>query len=328
MALVKDLYHKNTPRELIILIFITTGGGLLRFWDLDVNPLWIDEAFFAQLVKSGRLKQEYPTFLLSYWLNFDSEFWLRFISALSGTLTIPAVYLVLKKNKLEAAIFVAIFPLFIFWSRLARPYAFAGLFMVLGWRWWYCNIIGILTNPLAILGTRIRKAIPLIILLIITLFIFFIREDVGEMSYGVRMLYLPLLAGVLYLTFLSHSKKIFVVLTVTSLFFLPGHKYEQWYSYEVKYADWRNKGRLTFSTNAHTSNYYNAGNAIELHSRSYPILKDYIKSGDSMSLGMDYLALDIPDYIIPPEIKEKYKERLLNGEVIRLLFYKGEIIEY
>lgn len=145
-------------KEYVYLLIVTLVGGLIRFWSLGVNPIWIDEGIFAHYCRDCMYLQEYTTVWLVRTLGlYGNEFNLRFIFALAGTLTIPAVYFVTKYNKLQLSLLAAVFPLFEFWSRQARPYAFCGLFMVLGWRWWYMSIIGIVTNPLSVIGIKFLK---------------------------------------------------------------------------------------------------------------------------------------------------------------------------
>jgi 4-amino-4-deoxy-L-arabinose transferase-like glycosyltransferase len=83
-----------------ILFLIVSLGGLLRFWDLGLNPLWIDEAYFARIVRGDMDRpQEYITVMVAQLFNLRSEFGLRFMFALAGTLTIPAIYFIVKNNK-------------------------------------------------------------------------------------------------------------------------------------------------------------------------------------------------------------------------------------
>ena len=182
------------------LLVITILAGVLRFLGLGSEPLWVDEALFAFWVRDGGNVQEF----LPVWIALDtSEFGLRFFSALCGTLTIPAVYLVTKNIK--ASLFVAVFPLFVFWSQMARPYAIAGLFVVLGYRYWWVYVAAILSTPIAAVGMNIKH--PWYVLAALVLFaawMFFLREDSGRAWHfsmllnHTRFWYVPILAGVLY----------------------------------------------------------------------------------------------------------------------------------
>lgn len=187
-------------KEYLILLTITAIGGLLRFWDLGGNALWIDEAFFGFLIKSDNVMQEFVPVYIAKLFGFKSEFLLRFQSALFGTLTIPAMYLVVKKYKLHAAFLVAVFPLFVFWSRMARPYAVAGLFLVLSWRWWWIIILALLTTPIAIVGIIRHKWFIIAGVTALALIFYFIRPDSGRDWWHIeifinssRWWYLPIL---------------------------------------------------------------------------------------------------------------------------------------
>lgn len=150
-----------------ILFIATLIGAYLRFKGLGDNGFWIDEAFFAFMVKQKPI-QEYTTVFLAKLFNLSSEFELRSISAIAGTLTIPLFYFVLKEKKyaLYASFLVAVFPLFVFWSQMARPYAFAGLFVVLGWRYSWFYFVAILTTPIAFVGVRFIHQNKYIIILL------------------------------------------------------------------------------------------------------------------------------------------------------------------
>ena len=141
-----------------ILFIATLVGAYLRFKGLGDHGLWIDEALFAFWVKQVPT-QEFTTVYLAKLFNLSSEFELRSISAIAGTLTIPAFYFALKEKKyaLYASVLVAVFPLFVFWSQMARPYAFAGLFVVLGWRYYWFYFVAILTTPISLVGIRLIR---------------------------------------------------------------------------------------------------------------------------------------------------------------------------
>lgn len=189
----------------IKLVLITIVGGILRFWNLGENPLWTDEAFFGFLSFDSEITQEFiPAYFVKLF-NLRSDFGLRFLSALCGTLTIPAIYLVVKKYKLYASFLIAVFPIFIFWSKMARPYSVSGLMMVLSWRWWYMMIPAILTSPIALIGIINHKWKVILGFLIIGLIIYLIREDSGrawtieQVLNSPRWFYLPFLTVILFI---------------------------------------------------------------------------------------------------------------------------------
>ena len=196
-----------------ILILITAIGLFLRFYDLGAKGLWVDEALFGFMVKEGSYLQETVPVFIGHILGLKSEFWLRSISAFFGTLTIPAIYIVVKERKLSAALIVAIFPLFVFWSRMARPYALAGFFVVVGWRYWWAYIPAILTTPISIVGVRLvnwklskkLNIIISVIAIIIVAVIYLVRPDasrhwtINQVLHSSRWFYVPCIAVMLYI---------------------------------------------------------------------------------------------------------------------------------
>jgi len=163
------------------LLLITFIGFLLRIIGLGDKPLFIDEALFYFYVQDGGANQEFTTVFIAQILGLNTDYQLRMISVIAGTLTIPAVYFVLKDKStaIFASAFVALCPLFVFWSRLARPYSFAGLFVVLGWRWAWFYIPAIATTPIALIGVRIWKQSKYVLAtaFVTAVILFLIRED-------------------------------------------------------------------------------------------------------------------------------------------------------
>jgi len=96
--------------------------------------------------------------------------------------------------------------LFVFWSRLARPYSAAGLFVVLGWRWAWFYIPAIATTPIALIGVRIWKQSKYVLAtaFIGGLIFYFMREDSGRAwtirnaLASSRFFVIPTLVSVLY----------------------------------------------------------------------------------------------------------------------------------
>ena len=194
-----------TWREYVV-IGITLVGAWLRFHGLGDRPLWVDEALFAFWVRDGGNSQEWLQVWFAQAIGARSEWELRFLSALCGTLTVPAVWLV--SRNLWATGFVSVFPLFVFWSRMARPYAMAGLFVVLAWRWAWFYVPAMIITPIAVTGLRItRKRLWVVAgMVVLALGVFLLRPDVGRgwtievILSNSRFYYIPALAGVLYLT--------------------------------------------------------------------------------------------------------------------------------
>lgn len=185
---------------------ITLFGAYLRFQNLD-RPLWVDEAIFAFMVRDGAYQEYLAVWLTSLW--FDGGEWsLRFLFALSGTLTIPAVYYV--SRDLWATALVSVFPLFVFWSQMARPYAFVGLLVVLSWRWWWLIIPAVFTTPIALAGFDFSKWRRLLWLVPLGAVMYLVRPDAGrEWSLTLdhtRWFYVPSLALVLWVSRYVHSR--------------------------------------------------------------------------------------------------------------------------
>ncbi len=119
---------------------ITLLGLGLRVWALGAKGLWLDEAFSIWMSRHPlpelldwlvRIDQHPPLYyaLLHGWLAFgDSEAWVRGLSALAGTLTIPVFYafvrtLAAERAALVAAFVLAIAPFHVRFAQETRMYA-------------------------------------------------------------------------------------------------------------------------------------------------------------------------------------------------------------
>ena len=87
---------------------------------------------------------------------------------------------------------------------MARPYAVAGLFLVLSWRYWWIMIPAVMTTPIALVGVRLNKwTLGFVALGIL---FFFIRPDASRgwsmylLEVSSRFWYLPALTLILYIT--------------------------------------------------------------------------------------------------------------------------------
>lgn len=165
-------------KDFLIVAVITLIAAALRFYHLTYNSLWTDEAWTLYLINQPffaipRIDVHPPLF---YWLemaavNFlgTSEFSLRLLPAIFGTLTVPAVYSLGKtvmnwKAGLIAAILVMISPVMIHYSQDARCYSLAILLFIITLTFyvqekknWY--LIAICSA--AVLWTNYPMAIPL-----------------------------------------------------------------------------------------------------------------------------------------------------------------------
>jgi len=207
-------------KKFIYVVFVL--GVLLRIQNIT-NGFWIDEVLYMNWV-NGTTSQEFITVWIGRLLlvmGLDSEMWMRMPSVLSGSLTIFAVYYVIhdKRYAFVASVFVAICPLFYFWSGFARPYAFAGLFVVLGYRHWMFYPVAMMATPLSLLGVNVfeikKRWICYILMIGAAIFLFTIRPDSGRnffdlrfLNYAKRLWYIPLLSLTLHLAdFLSEKSQ-------------------------------------------------------------------------------------------------------------------------
>jgi mannosyltransferase len=124
-------------------LFVLALG--LRVWGLAQQPLWLDEVFSIQLAREGALAilrnslsdPHPPLFYLLQWLGSgfgtaQSEWGWRWISVLSGALTIPAFYSLCRRftRRLAAGLaglVLAVSPFHVYYSQEARPYIFTTL---------------------------------------------------------------------------------------------------------------------------------------------------------------------------------------------------------
>jgi len=202
-------------------------GVFFRFFKLGFSPLWIDEVLFYHYAQDFR--QEYLQGIIQQfiWLfaPMKSEFWLRFQYAFFGSLTLMLPYILIK-DKQEAFIitlYLALFPLLVFWSRMARPYTIAAFFCVLGWRWPVFYVPALFCTPFSILGVNItpffqsnKREIILYsvfytFLIALTYFLFNIRDDSGR--------------HFMSLEFILNAKRLWVIpFTILPFYLLYGYK--------------------------------------------------------------------------------------------------------
>ncbi len=148
-----------THRQLAILTLIIGGGWLLLVWRLGSKSLWIDELFSAEIARQptvsaiiaavsqteGRpplyyLLLHYCTLAFGY-----SDFALRFPSLLASTASLPLFYVLAKRltNQVvarTAMMLLAIAPLYILYSRMARAYCLA-VFFALGASYFFARLL-------------------------------------------------------------------------------------------------------------------------------------------------------------------------------------------
>ena len=128
------------PHQACLLAAITLLGGFLRFYWIDSQGLWLDEAFSVWMGRQpvGEMFSwlvcidQHPPFyylLLHFWMALgDDAFTVRALSALLGTLTIPVIYLLGRRLAdgrvgLLAALILAVSPFHVRFAQEARMYA-------------------------------------------------------------------------------------------------------------------------------------------------------------------------------------------------------------
>ena len=127
--------------KIVPLVVLTVAAALLRFLPLGAQSYWYDEAITVELVRRpfhsmlGALPHSESTPPLYYVLAWiwsrmvgTGETGLRSLSAVLGTLTVPATYaaalaLVSRRSALFAAALVAVSPFLVWYSQEARAYA-------------------------------------------------------------------------------------------------------------------------------------------------------------------------------------------------------------
>jgi mannosyltransferase len=130
-----------------LLLVIVTLGGVLRFYQIGSEGLWLDEAFSVWLARQSisemlswlvRIDQHPPLYytLLHFWMRLlgDGPATVRFLSALFGVLTIPVVYLLDRRLApghervgLLAALLLAVSPFHVRLAQEARMYTLLAL---------------------------------------------------------------------------------------------------------------------------------------------------------------------------------------------------------
>lgn len=139
----------STSKYIQLLFFITVIGCFIRFYNLGFNSLWLDEASTLTFATAGSFWDIWnltvtiePNPPLFHWIEYimlyfgNSEFVLRFIPALAGTITIPVMYFIGKdfideNGGLIAAAAFAVSPFLIMYSQEARAYSLLLLFIAL-----------------------------------------------------------------------------------------------------------------------------------------------------------------------------------------------------
>ena len=343
--------------EKLIVIVALLVGSYLRLTNLGVLPFWCDEAFFATYVINWHVNQEYLPSLIAHILGVGNEFVTRLPFAICGILTIPAIYFV-KPNKWSvfASLFVAVFPLFVMYDRMCRPYSMAALFIVLSWRWWWMMIPALFCTPLAIIGMRPKGKIYIAAVTVVALGMFWIRSDLSRPGFftwdmfihSPRLWYIPIIATILYLQYyilhylwmrMNHLFGQYCAVMLVFSFgclvqsvaipdFKPGPPINPWYSNILFYNDWRGMPPVDLSTNfTQISEYYTGKPSVLLRRTNEltadrvaitdePKIDNILRTKDTIYVGIDSYANNLSAWFFPKEFIGPYRERLYDGEVM------------
>ena len=141
-----SLYINSQKSCLLALIIV---GALLRFWDITGNSYWIDELYSAaRAMPEKNIIDVYywgpephpPAHYILLWASYNifgyHEILGKLISAIAGTLCIPAIYylgktMFSKEVGLYSACLLTFTPALIYYSQEARSYELMVLFSIL-----------------------------------------------------------------------------------------------------------------------------------------------------------------------------------------------------
>lgn len=342
--------------KLPLIIVLTLFGLYLRLHNLGLNPFMQDEAFFGMTLRDNIWRQEFIPHFIAYIFNLNSDYSLRLISVLFGTASIPLTYYVLKNFRMTGTLFVALNPLFLFWGQLARPYAVAAFFCILGWRYWWAYIPALATSSISIVTIKMikQKKWVLLFLLVIAGFTYFIRPDVGNVSLNImssRWWYLILISLTLYvcdyvLPFIKSLKpeKIIYIPLIFIFCLIHLHWLDTFYSNETftaeamsllpatdkylyrsecKFSDWRDCGKLDFATEYNNAAWYGGGHPKYFHNDSQKLIDSMLIKGDTLKVGLGQLSINLCSGFILRcfgrdffSKDKKYVQRLYFGDVI------------
>lgn len=133
----------------LILCVVVLGGVCLRWWGLGEKSLWFDEGYTAWItalsagdaISAIRYDYSPPGYFLSAWfwakVFGDSEFALRSLSALAGSISIVLVALLTWRmtgkawTTILAVVLIDVSQLQVVWSQTARTYATASTLFIL-----------------------------------------------------------------------------------------------------------------------------------------------------------------------------------------------------
>lgn len=205
--------RNKSVKNYIYLSVLVIIGGVLRLKYL-FEPLWIDEVLFYNWVTNGTTQAFVPVYLVKLYsliVDIKDPVLLRLPFLLCGLATIPSSWIMFKDKyvKIFIAATMACFPLFVFWSSIAKIYVFAWLFIILAWKWQRFYIPLILTTPLGLVGVnlfKLKKNWKIYLLCVgLVVVMFTLRTDTQR--------------NFLKWEFLKHAKRIWTLLVVSGLMY-------------------------------------------------------------------------------------------------------------
>lgn len=96
-----------------------------------------------------------------------------------------------------------------------------------------------------------------------------------------------------------------------------------WYKSEVFFSDWRNVGRVDYSTNAVVSWYYSGVLPQYLRTDNYNDFMARIDRGETLKIGVDYYAFyNVSSRFFTEQFYIDHSDKLRQGNVIVLKVHK------
>lgn len=132
--------NRNLFRSKFVVVIITIIAGLIRFYNIGVRSIWLDEGITVNLASdsvrniilnraSTGIHPPLYFIFMHFWIRVfgDSEFALRSFSAILSVLSVPIIYLIASKifdlpTAIIATILFAFSPFQLYYSQEARMY--------------------------------------------------------------------------------------------------------------------------------------------------------------------------------------------------------------
>jgi len=217
--MVHYLLQYKKPLIILYCLLVIAAGFYLR---IPKHADWIDEIKFFEIVriydKVGMIdgikqthgREAIPA-VICHAIGLDEPHEIRWLFACSGVGMILIPLVLFKGFKVYAPLmlFVAVHPLFFYWSAFARPYIPAAFFVMLAWKWPLFMIPAVFTSPTAIVGVNLfkRKWVPFYIVLFLVTVIYYKSMPLSESGHFTKQ-------------FLLNARRIYVVPLVTLVLYI------------------------------------------------------------------------------------------------------------